>query len=220
MYKCLQNIHVGNSHLSSFDFQPIDQESMEPIRLWRNAQIDILRQKEPLTKEDQIRYFNNVLIPSFSQDHPSQILWQIKRSGTLIGYGGLVHIDWNDGKEDGKAEISFLLDDAIHEGSVDFKEAFFAFVTFLKKIAFEGFKFRKLSAEIYHYRHLVIALLEHSGFMLEGTLQAQICKKGCWQDSLLYGLLRPQHGPNVLVTSISKKVPLLLTVKKAMKLCR
>ncbi|HXF28430.1 MAG TPA: GNAT family N-acetyltransferase, partial [Chlamydiales bacterium] len=150
MYTCLKSNCVEKA---GFCFRAIEKQAMEPIRLWRNAQIDVLRQKAPLTKEAQVRYFDDVILPSFSQDYPAQILWTITKGNSLIGYGALVHIDWNGGQKEGSAEISFLLDSTIHEKSAAFEEAFLAFHAFVQKVAFEELQFRKLRAEVYSFRH-------------------------------------------------------------------
>jgi hypothetical protein len=42
----------------------------------------------------------------FDQDRPSQLLFSYIYNNKCIGYGGLVHINW----EDKNAEVSFLMD--------------------------------------------------------------------------------------------------------------
>lgn len=83
---------------------PIRFEDRYEIMQWRNDQIDILRQKAVLTSKMQDEYFENVILKLFDKKEPNQILFSFLKNDELIGYGGLVHIDW-DSKN---AEISFL----------------------------------------------------------------------------------------------------------------
>ena len=101
-YKCLsQNIF---SH-EKYALVPIRDEDKYTIMQWRNEQIDILRQKQPLTKERQEQYFAITVANLFTQEKPEQLLFSFLENGVLIGYGGLVHIDW----ESKNAEIYFLM---------------------------------------------------------------------------------------------------------------
>src|SRR5687767_9766743 len=74
----------------------IRREDMLPIMEWRNAQLEVLRQKEPLTETRQLAYWENVVAPGFSQAEPTQILLTYFHRGHAIGYGGFVHISWPD----------------------------------------------------------------------------------------------------------------------------
>ncbi|HEY4832780.1 MAG TPA: hypothetical protein VIH61_09515, partial [Waddliaceae bacterium] len=40
------------------------------IKQWRNEQMAILRQNTPLTDTEQLRYWNEVIKPSFQKEHP------------------------------------------------------------------------------------------------------------------------------------------------------
>ena len=73
---------------------------------WRNQQIDALRQKDYLTEKDQLDYFHQVVQPQYSKSNPDPLLMGFTKEDELIGYGGLVHIDWNNRR----AEVSFLLE--------------------------------------------------------------------------------------------------------------
>ena len=63
-----------------------------------------LRQSRLLSKEEQLAYFENFK-PELNQTHPKQVLVRFCLSGKLIGYGGIVHLDW----ENLRGEVSFLL---------------------------------------------------------------------------------------------------------------
>ena len=79
-------------------------EDIMPIRDWRNSQIKFLRQTKNITKIEQENYYKNVVTKDHSKVNPDQILFSILKKSVCIGYGGLVHIDW-DNKN---SEISFL----------------------------------------------------------------------------------------------------------------
>ena len=85
---------------------PIRVEDKYDIMKWRNEQIFHLRQDVKLTKQMQNLYFKDNILPSFDEEHPTQILFSILKDKRCIGYGGLVHIDWINQN----AEISFLMD--------------------------------------------------------------------------------------------------------------
>ena len=73
---------------------------------WRNEQIYHLRQSELLTEESQERYFQDIVSKLFNQKEPDQLLFSFLKNDKIIGYGGLVHINWTDRN----AEISFIMD--------------------------------------------------------------------------------------------------------------
>lgn len=57
-YQCLSQQIFSNS---LFSIVPIRYEDRHIIMQWRNEQIYHLRQNKPLTKEEQGRYFNEVV---------------------------------------------------------------------------------------------------------------------------------------------------------------
>ena len=85
---------------------PIRHEDRYDIMKWRNEQIEILRQQDVLTKEEQDTYFNEIVASLFEQKNPKQLLFSLFFRDELVAYGGLVHIDWHSLN----AEISFLID--------------------------------------------------------------------------------------------------------------
>jgi hypothetical protein len=102
-YKTL-NKQVYSS--GQYSIVPIRMEDRYDIMRWRNEQMYHLRQNKPLTKDDQDRYFEEVVSKLFDQDKPDQILFSYLEGEKCIGYGGLVHINWIDRN----AEVSFILD--------------------------------------------------------------------------------------------------------------
>lgn len=211
MYRRLAKQHYDDPE--HFSLVPIRKEDMESIRLWRNAQTTILRQNDPISALEQEAYFTKVLAPSFEENEPKQILFSFLHIDHCIGYGGLTHIDFRAKR----AELSFLLDPTIEEGSPEFATCFSHFFSLLQEIAFQELKFHRLVAETYATRRELIALLELSGFEYEGCLKDHVFKNGVWIDSLMYGLVPHVESKKaaVLITSCSKKVPLIQAVRNA-----
>ena len=55
-YKCLRtNIFFNNN----FSLEVIQKKEIEEIRIWRNMNIDVLRQKKIINKKQQYNYFKN-----------------------------------------------------------------------------------------------------------------------------------------------------------------
>ena len=78
----------------------------ESLRIWRNDQIDALRQSQYLSSAAQKKYFEKVIKVEFPKTNPSLLLVRFTLNNKFIGYGGLVHINWTDKR----AEVSFLLE--------------------------------------------------------------------------------------------------------------
>lgn len=139
---------------------PIRHEDRHSIRQWRNDQIDILRQNEPLTEAQQDNYFNTVINQLFEQAQPSQLLFSFLENNKLIGYGGLVHINW----EKKTAEISFLTP---HERAINAEIFVSDWCNYLKQIKQIGdidLNFNSLFTYAYNIRPLLYNALSQSGF--------------------------------------------------------
>ena len=165
------------------------EENILEIMRWRNKQIDVLRQKKPLTKKDQKRYFEEVVRPTFTQKEPPIMLFSFLHKGRCIGYGGLVHINW-DAK---RAEISFLVETDRAKDERTYDQDYSAFLMLLKKAAFEDFGLNRIFAETYNIRAKHIKILEKNGFKYEGTMRQHVKIKGHYVDSLIHGLLREEY---------------------------
>ena len=123
-YSCLS---VSKIEIESFGLNPIKFSDRSEIMHWRNAQISILRQSEFLSEEKQTEYFTNVVSKIFSKNSPDQLLFGFYKDSILIGYGGLVHINWKDRN----AEISFLLSP---ENNQFYQEYFSRFLQLLESL--------------------------------------------------------------------------------------
>ena len=144
----------------NYTLVPIRDEDKYDILKWRNEQIDICRQTIPLTIEQQEAYFKNVIDPLFDQDKPVQILWSFLLDGKFIGYGGLVHIDWD--KKCG--EISFLTETSRSKIKDLFISEWTIYLSLVKEIAKIHLNFNYIFTYAYDIRPNLYIALENSGF--------------------------------------------------------
>jgi RimJ/RimL family protein N-acetyltransferase len=83
------------------NLRALELEDMECIRQWRNQCLDTLRTPFPLTKEQQEDWYRNEICNRQSRSR----FWGIEENGSLIGYGGIENIQW----ENSIGEISLLI---------------------------------------------------------------------------------------------------------------
>lgn len=172
-----------------YSLLPLRHEDILKIMQWRNDQIDILRQKKPLTTSDQENYFKNIVSPTFDEEEPKIILFSFLRDGECVGYGGLVYIDW----EFQRAEVSFLVDSERVKDDLTYREDHLNFLELIKEVAFGDLGFNRLFTETYDNRPLHISDLEESGFKLEGRMREHVRIKEEYVDSLIHGTLRSEY---------------------------
>jgi RimJ/RimL family protein N-acetyltransferase len=169
-----------------FSLEAVQPGDIEPIRRWRNSQLDILRQSAPISPAQQQEYFERNIWPTMSEAHPRNILLAFRRNGDLVGYGGLVHIAW----EHLRAEVSFLVETRLAQAPDSYAMLFSRFLRLLKEIAFEDLGLGRVFAETYAFRAAHIAVLESEGFRREGNLRGHVIVDGARVDSMLHGCLR------------------------------
>lgn len=180
-YSCLKSKEF---HHKDYSICSIREQDIMSIRVWRNLQIDVLRQKSLISEEQQKRYFDSVIWPTFEQDNPNQILVSFFKHGELIGYGGLVHISW----EDKRAEVSFLVDPERHIPEI-YEEDFSAFLTLVGSMAFSDLGFYRIFTETYDIRELHISILEKNNFQREGIMRKHVLIHGERIDSIIHGCI-------------------------------
>lgn len=193
-------------------------DDIESIRQWRNAQMDVLRQSAIITSEAQERYFAECVWPDKSLLQPRQILLAIERHGELIGYGGLVHISWPYRR----AEISFLTEPRLEHEQATLFEYFSRYLALIQELAFEDLRLYRLTTETYAHRKVHIKALEALGHRMEGRLRSHVIVDGKLSDALMHGILdhewrnrcSSRRYLRVLVTSASRKVPLIRALKQ------
>lgn len=175
--------------INNFIYVPLRKEDMVSIKNWRNDQIDILRQGILLTDQDQISYYQNIILSSFEQKKPSLILFSILKNNQCIGYGGLTNVDWISKK----AEISFLIDTSYSNDKIIYEECFNNFLEFIKIIVFNEIDFNRIFAETYDIRPHHIEILEKNGFKKEGILKENVVISNKFVDSKIHGFLKKDY---------------------------
>lgn len=163
--------------------EEIKPEHIEPIRLWRNAQMDILRQNKPIQKKEQIEYFEKEVWSQKGQPYRDKELFSVIIDNSLLGYGGITNIS----SQNFRGEISFLLDPKISEDDVHYSVLFLEFLKLIEEFAIKELKIHKLFTETYAFRSKHILALEKFGFKLEGILSDHIFIKDKFIDSLIHG---------------------------------
>ncbi len=188
-YKCLKFDRYSSKN---YILLPVREQDIMLIKDWRNAQIDVLRQKQMLTEVMQRRYFETVVWPSFELEQPSQLLFSLLRQHVCIGYGGIVHISW----EDRRGEISFLLNPARVADSTVYRQDFLAYLNLVNEVAYKGIALNRLFTETFDIRPFHISVLEEAGFRREGRMKQHICLNGAFVDSVFHGHVR-EYDDNV-----------------------
>jgi RimJ/RimL family protein N-acetyltransferase len=78
----------------------LTREDAEQIRQWRNQELDSLRTPYPLTEDQQREWYDAVV-----NNRDANARWWAVYDGTLLGYTGIQHIDW----QNSNGEISLLI---------------------------------------------------------------------------------------------------------------
>jgi len=147
-------------NFKEYSIAPIRKKDIQSIRKWRNEQISILRQTKKITKIEQLEYFDKIIKKTFHQKKPDCLLFSYFLEDRCIGYGGFVHINWNEMR----AELSFLLDTECVKNIRTYKKEFQIFLKLLFRLNREQIKFKTIFTETYDSRSLHIMILEKNGF--------------------------------------------------------
>ncbi len=181
------NSFVQNS--APYQYVGFRRDDIQTLRRWRNAQIAVLRQKKPLTHDDQERWFRTVVTPTHQSAEPSFLLVSIlDDTQSFIGYGGLTNIDWDRRR----AEVSFLVDPARAENDEVYRQDYLHFLRFLQSWAFDTLGLHRPHTETYAFRAKHMEILEEAGFCKEGRLIDHIedpFSPGDFMDSILHGIV-------------------------------
>lgn len=161
-YKVLKNKNFFSK--DNFSIVPIRYEDRYEIMRWRNEQLYHLRQKQPLTKLQQDKYFKEEVAVLFHQKKPKQLLLSFLKDKKLVGYGGLVHIDW-DNKN---AEISFILDTSLEK--YYFKDYWKIFLNLIEDVGFNSIKMNKLYVYSFNLRPKLYEVMKENNYTEEAKL--------------------------------------------------
>ena len=142
-----------------YSIVPIRMMDRMEIMKWRNEQLYHLRQKSPLTAAQQDDYFKNLVLPQFDEQTPPQLLFSYLEKDSCIGYGGLVHIEW-DLKE---AEISFIMDTSLEEQYFNFHWS--KYLSLLEKAAFADLQFHRIFTYAFDLRPKLYEVMESNDYI-------------------------------------------------------
>jgi RimJ/RimL family protein N-acetyltransferase len=139
-----------------------------------------------------MNYYQQMVVPLFSREHPSQLLFSLLLDNKCIGYGGIVHISWSNLR----GEISFLVDPERLKIDGIYREDFSAFLAMIKEVAFEHLGFNRIFTETFDIRDEHIGILEASGFLREGRLREHVMIGGSFVDAVMHGFIKTdyKHG--------------------------
>ena len=172
---------------ADYKLVPLRYKDRYKIMEWRNEQIYHLRQTKKLTKIEQDNYFDKHVKSFYASENPSNILFSFLHKNILIGYGGLVHIDW----QNMKTEISFLLNTKIKQDKIKYSTCFRIFLNLIKEVSFEELKLNRIFSETYSVRTNQIKELEKNGFIFEGTHRESLrVDSDTFYDSIFHSILK------------------------------
>ena len=176
-YKCIVNneFSIGN-----YKIAPLRFNDRSDIMQWRNDQIIFLRQSELLTDDRQYKYFDKILRLHFDEDTPNQLLFSFFENDKLIGYGGLVHVDWKSKN----AEISFILKTDLNDEDQYF-EKFTVYLQLISTLAKE-IPIHKIYTYGYDLSEYRFKPLIAESFILEARLKQHKKLKHKLHDVLIY----------------------------------
>ena len=161
-YNCLnQNEFV----IEDYKLAPIRYEDRLIIMKWRNEQMYHLRQDKPLTEKSQEDYFNGSVARLFDQEKPNQILFSYLKGDQLIGYGGLVHINWIDKN----AEISFIMKTELEKNN--FNILWSSFLNLIEKVAFNEMSMHKIYVYAFDLRPHLYTILQANKYFKDAILK-------------------------------------------------
>ena len=181
-YKVLKN--ENQFQLGEYEIIPIRYGDRYEIMRWRNDQIFHLRQDKPLTKRDQDYYFDRVLKKNFDKKNPNQLLFSFLQKKKLVGYGGLVHIDWGSNN----AEISFVINS--DKEKIHFRTYWLTFLELIENISFNKLNFQKIFVYSYEVRPNLYDVLSEANYIQEARLKSHKIINGFFFDVLIYSKFR------------------------------
>lgn len=173
------------------NFRRITHDDLSRLLEWRNAQQSVLRQQRPLSWEDQILWWDEVVAPSYAAAQPQVLLLALDRGQGISSYGGLTNIDWLSLR----AEVSFLTETGIAKDAARYSEELHQSLRMYASLAFDSLGIRRLFTETWAFRIQHIQHLEDFGFRLEGRMRQHVIKDGRPVDAIIHGLLADDWKP-------------------------
>lgn len=157
-----RSLNLQNYCDKQVSIRPISLCEVIKIRVWRNEQISVLRQRTHISLVTQIHYFFSKIRPERGREKPNQILFSIWLNREFVAYGGLVHIDWPNSS----GELSFL--HKFGENSKEYREILKVFVGAICNFYSTQMQIKVVFTETFEFRKLHIGAIEHAGFIYSG----------------------------------------------------
>lgn len=189
-YKAYKALNKQIFTSDEYSIVPIRMEDRYRIMQWRNEQIYHLRQSKKLIKEDQDKYFNEVVVQLFDKDQPDQLLFSYLKGDECIGYGGLVHINWVDRN----AEISFIMDSKLEQEY--FLRNWSIFLSLIEKVAFNNLNLHKLFVYAFDLRPHLYEALKKNRYFEDAKLKEHCSFNGKFIDVVIHAKLNPNANEN------------------------
>ena len=172
--------------LGDYKIVPLRKVDIQKIRIWRNEQMDVLRQNILISEAAQINYYVDHIIPMFKSQTPKQILFSYLHKGICIGYGGLTNINWDTQV----SELSFLVETSRSKDEKTYNSDLTAFLDLIISVTFNELHMTRLFTETYAFRIKHITILENSGFVRENTLSSHVKMGGKYYDSYIHSIIK------------------------------
>lgn len=182
-YHCLNKQEYS---LNNYKIIPIRNADRYRILKWRNDQMYHLRQNKILSKDDQDKYFKDIISQIFKEKNPNQILFSFLKNEECIGYGGLVHINWDKLR----AEISFIMNTELEKSN--FLNYWSIFLTLIEDVAFNNLNFIKIYTSSYNIRPKLYNVLDSKQYILEETISKSKKITGFYYDTLVHSKYSPK----------------------------
>ena len=170
-------------HSGSYCIVPIRDQDKYPIMDMRNSQIFHLRQSKLLTRDEQDNYFSTVINNLFDKEKPTEILFSYLKDDELIGYGGLVHLNWTDKN----AEISFIIKENYEK---ELEKHWTHFLEMISQVAFQQLELHKIFTYAFDLRPYLYKILEKNSFNKDATLTEHCLFDGKYLDVVIHSKFR------------------------------
>ena len=182
-------ISLKKNYFRNGDFEliPIRYEDRELIRQWRNEQIYHLRQNKELSPADQEHYFQDIVRHLFTEVRPAQLLFSFLHHGQLVGYGGLVHINWIDRN----AEISFIMNTSLEHAHFEFYWR--NYLALVENVAYGELDLHKIYTYAFDIRPRLYAAIESAGFKQEAVLKEHCYFQGKYLNVIIHSKFNLSH---------------------------
>ena len=196
-YKALSQ---GNFKSGEFQIVPIRYKDRLDIMKWRNEQMYHLRQNKILTEEEQEGYYKNILSKLFGKNKPNQLIFSFLKNDKCIGYGGLVHIDW----ENKSSEISFIMNTSLEENY--FEILWTKFLKLIEEVSFTHLDFNSVFTYAFDLRQNLYPVLEKNKYLFKKRIKNQLKIKNKWFDVLIH----EKKSQNINIRKSTKEDGILL----------